>query len=393
MSARDTLVALGASLLAAGLLARLGRRIGLPTIPLFMIAGLLFGPNTPGVQLVDHPDDFALLATLGLIMLLFYLGLEFSIGELTSGGRSLASSGAIYLALNIGAGLAFGFALGWGTREALVLAGAVGISSSAIVTKILVEMRRLTNRETRLILGIVVVEDLFLAVYLAALQPVLDESATAGDAAFSFAKALGFLVIVALIARYGASLVGRLIGAEQDELLTVCFVGFAVLVAGIAEEVHVSDAIGAFMAGLVIAETTVAPRVRKLVLPLRDTFAALFFFTFGLTVDPGDVASVAGPIAIAIVMTVVVNFVAAIVVSRRSGLGRVPATNLATTILARGEFSLIIAALGAEAGLDARVVPFVAGYVLILALAAPVLAAQSARVARCVPRRLVPDAG
>jgi monovalent cation:H+ antiporter-2, CPA2 family len=391
VSARDTLVALGASLLAAGLLARLGRRIGVPTIPLFMIAGLLFGPNTPGIQLVDHPDDFALLATLGLIMLLFYLGLEFSIGELTSGGRSLAAAGAIYLGLNLGAGIAFGFLLGWGTREALVLAGALGISSSAIVTKVLVEMHRLTNRETRLILGIVVVEDLFLAVYLAALQPVLDESATAGDAVVSFAKAFGFLIVVALVARYGASVVGRIIGAEQDELLTVCFVGLAVLVAGIAEELHVSDAIGAFMAGLVLAETTVAPRVRKLVLPLRDTFAALFFFTFGLTVDPGDVWSVAGPIAIAVVMTVVVNFVAAIIVSRRSGLGREPATNLATTILARGEFSLIIAALGAEAGLDARVVPFVAGYVLVLALAAPVLAAQSARVARCVPRRLVPD--
>jgi len=393
VSARDTLVALGASLLAAGLLARLGRRIGLPTIPLFMIAGLLFGPNTPGIQLVDDPGDFALLATLGLILLLFYLGLEFSIGELTAGGRSLASAGAIYLGLNIAAGLAFGFAIGWGTREALVLAGAVGISSSAIVTKILVEMRRLTNRETRLILGIVVVEDLFLAVYLAALQPVLDESATAGDAALSFLKALAFLVMVAVIARYGASLVGRAIGAEQDELLTVCFVGLAVLVAGIAEEVNVSDAIGAFMAGLVIAETTVAPRVRKLVLPLRDTFAALFFFTFGLTVDPGDVASVAAPIAIAIVMTVVVNLVAAVVVSRRSGLGRVPAANLATTILARGEFSLIIAALGAEAGLDPRVVPFVAGYVLILALAAPVLAARSTWIARGLPRRLVPEPG
>jgi CPA2 family monovalent cation:H+ antiporter-2 len=393
VSARDTLVALGASLLAAGLLARLGRRIGLPTIPLFMIAGLLFGPNTPGVQLVDDPGDFALLATLGLILLLFYLGLEFSIGELTSGGRTLAFSGAIYVGLNLGVGLAFGFALGWGTREALVVAGAVGISSSAIVTKILVEMHRLTNRETRLILGIVVVEDLFLAIYLAALQPVLDESAGVGDAMLSFAKALGFLVVVALVARYGASLVGRIIGAEQDELLTVCFVGLAVLVAGIAEEVHVSDAIGAFMAGLVIAETTIAPRVRKLVLPLRDTFAALFFFTFGLTIDPGDVWQVAGPIAIAVAITVLVNFVAALIVSRRAGLGRVPATNLATTILARGEFSLIIAALGAEAGLDHRVVPFVAGYVLLLALGAPVLAAQSAWVARAVPRRLVRDAG
>jgi CPA2 family monovalent cation:H+ antiporter-2 len=134
-----------------------------------------------------------------------------------------------------------------------------------------------------------------------------------------------------------------------------------------------------------VAETAVAARVRKLVLPLRDTFAALFFFTFGLTVDPGDIASVAFPIAIAIAMTVLVNFVAAILVARRARLDRKATTNLATTILARGEFSLIIAALGAEAGLDARVVPFVAGYVLILALGAPILAAQSARVARCVP--------
>ena len=177
-------------------------------------------------------------------------------------------------------------------------------------------MHRLTNRETRLILGIVVVEDLFLAVYLAALQPVLDESAGAVDAVLSFSKAFAFLVVVALVARYGSQYVERMIGAEQDELLTVCFVGLAVLVAGIAEELHVSDAIGAFMAGLVVAETAVAPRVRTLVLPLRDTFAALFFFTFGLTVDPGDVASVAGPIAAAIALTAIVNFTAALIVGR-----------------------------------------------------------------------------
>ena len=238
-----------------------------------------------------------------------------------------------------------------------MIAGAVGISSSAIVTKILVEMHRLTNRETRLILGIVVVEDLFLAVYLAALQPVLDESAGAVDAVLSFSKAFAFLVVVALVARYGSQYVERLIGAEQDELLTVCFVGLAVLVAGIAEELHVSDAIGAFMAGLVVAETAVAPRVRTLVLPLRDTFAALFFFTFGLTVDPGDVASVAGPIAAAIALTAIVNFTAALIVGRRERLSRTQTTNLATTILARGEFSLIIATLGAEAGLDGRWCP------------------------------------
>ncbi len=295
----------------------------------------------------------------------------------------------MYLALNIGSGLAVGFGLGWGNREALVIAGAVGISSSAIVTKILVEMRRLGNPETRLVLAIVVVEDLFLAVYLAVLQPVLDQSSGVGDALLSFAKAFGFLIRVALIARYGAEVIGRMIGAEQDELLTICFVGLAVLVAGIAEELRVSDAIGAFMIGLVIAEGSVAPRVRTLVLPLRDTFAALFSFTFGLTVDPGDVASVAGPIAIAVAVTVVVNLVAAVLVGRRERLDRGATTNLATTILARGDFSLIIAALGAEAGLDQRVVPFVAVYVLVLALGAPILAAQSSRMKRLIPARVL----
>ena len=172
----SSLVALGGAFLASALLARAGRRIGLPTIPLFMAAGIIFGPNTPGISLVDHPEEIELLAALGLVLLLFHLGLEFSLDDLACGRAERSSIGATYLSLNLGGGLAFGFALGWGTREALVIAGAIGISSSAIVTKLLVELRRLANPETRLILGIVVVEDLFLALYLAVLQPVLSGS-------------------------------------------------------------------------------------------------------------------------------------------------------------------------------------------------------------------------
>src|SRR5262245_66346944 len=117
------LVALGGAFLAAGVLARFGRRIGLPTIPFFMLAGVIFGPHTPGIALVDDPHSLELLAAIGLVMLLFHLGLEFSLGDLVAGGRSLLTIGAIYLALNLGVGLAFGFALGWGSKEALVIAG------------------------------------------------------------------------------------------------------------------------------------------------------------------------------------------------------------------------------------------------------------------------------
>ena len=185
----ESLVALGGALLAAGLLARLGRRVGLPTIPLFMAAGILLGPNTPGIVLLHEPGDFSLLATLGLILLLFHLGLEFSLGDLLAGGRRLLAAGAVYLVLNVGGGLAFGFALGWGTSEAFVLAGAVGISSSAIVTKLLVELHRLANPESRLILGIIVVEDVFLALYLAFLQPVVGGADGAWEAIREFLTA------------------------------------------------------------------------------------------------------------------------------------------------------------------------------------------------------------
>ena len=141
----DALVGIGGAFLAAGILARLGRRVGLPTIPFFMAAGILFGPNTPGLVVIDHPEELELLAALGLILLLFHLGLEFSLGDLVGGGRSLLLTGAIYLGLNVGGGLGFGFALGWGTSEALVIAGAIGISSSAIVTKLLIELRGFEN--------------------------------------------------------------------------------------------------------------------------------------------------------------------------------------------------------------------------------------------------------
>jgi CPA2 family monovalent cation:H+ antiporter-2 len=389
----NQLVALGGAFLAAGLLARLGRRIGLPTIPFFMLAGIIFGPNTPGLSLVDDPHSLELLAALGLVLLLFHLGLEFSLGDLVAGGTSLLAVGGVYLALNLGIGLAFGFALGWGSREALVIAGAVGISSSAIVTKLLTELHRLANPESRLILGVVVVEDVFLALYLAILHPVIGDAHGVGDAVAQFAVALAFLLGMVIIARFGARFVGALIGTSDDELLTVCFVGLAVLSAGVAEEMGVSDAIGAFMIGLVLAETAVAGRIERLVLPLRDAFAAVFFFAFGLSIDPSDAGHVIVPVVVAVVLSILVNVCAGAIAARMSGFGRNAAANIGFTILGRGEFSLILATLAMEAGLDDRIEPFVGFYVLVLALVAPILASRSQWLARLLPKRIFADPG
>jgi CPA2 family monovalent cation:H+ antiporter-2 len=376
----SSLVALGGALVATGILGRLGRRIGLPTIPLFMLAGVVFGPHTPGLHLVHDPGELELVATIGLVLLLFYLGLELDVDELLGGGRRLLVASALFLGGNVGVGLAVGAALGWGGREALVIAGAVGISSSAIITKLLVELGRLTRPETRVILAVIVVEDLFLALYLALLQPILQDTPGGVDALVSIGKSVGFLVVLALLARFGAPAIGRLLDVDDNELLTISFVGLAVLVAGAAEEFGVSDAIGAFLVGLVLAKGPSRARIARLVHPIRDVFAALFFYAFGVALDPGDVASVAGPIAAAVGLTVVATVGVGALVGRIYHFDRTATRSLACTMLPRGEFSLIVAALAAAAGLDARIGPFVAGYVLVLAVAAPLLVARSARL-------------
>ncbi|MEU9646768.1 cation:proton antiporter [Streptomyces sp. NPDC048188] len=377
MGHADTLLAMGGAFVAAAFLARLGGRIGLPTIPLFMLAGILLGPHTPGFVLVEDAHDFEMLSALGLVLLLFYLGLEFHLDDLRSGGKRLLSAGGIYLLLNVGAGLGFGFVLGWGVREALVLAGVLGISSSAIVTKILIDLGRIGRPETRLILGVIVVEDIFLALYLAALQPVVAGAHGTADTLLQAGKAFGFLLVLAAAARYGTRLVGRLIDTRDNELLVISFLGAAVLVAGVSEVLGVADAIGAFMVGLILAGTPSGPRIRELVHPLRDAFAAIFFFAFGLAIDPGDLASVAGPVAAAAALTVVMNVVAGLCVARVYRYGSQPAAEIATTLVARGEFALILAAMAAGAGLDARLAPFIAGYVLVLAVLGPVVAGRA----------------
>ncbi|MFI2081770.1 cation:proton antiporter [Streptomyces rubiginosohelvolus] len=376
---------MGGAFLAAAVLARLGGRIGLPTIPLFILAGILLGPHTPGYTLLSNPHDLEMLSALGLVLLLFYLGLEFHMDDLKTGGRKMAIAGGTYLVLNVGAGLIFGFALGWGTSEALVLAGVLGISSSAIVTKILVDLGRIGNPETRPILGIIVVEDIFLALYLAALQPILSGADSLSAALVDGGKAFGFLLLLALAARFGTKLIGKLMNTKDDELLVISFLGVAVFVAGVSEMFGVADAIGAFMVGLMLGSTSSGDRILKLVHPLRDAFGAIFFFAFGLSIDPGDLPSVLWPVVAAVVLTLAMNIAAGLAAAKVYSFGAQATSNIATTLVARGEFALILATMAAAAGLDERLSPFIAGYVLLLAVLAPLAAGRSRWLARILP--------
>jgi CPA2 family monovalent cation:H+ antiporter-2 len=269
----------------------------------------------------------------------------------------------------------------------------IGTSSTAIVTKLILDLRRVTNPETGMILGIIVVEDVFIAFYLALLQPILGGQEQAGEIAASVAIAFSFLIGLFALARWGARLVRPVIAAGDGELTVILAVGFGIFVAGFAHSAGASDAVGALLAGMVVAGTGVGARVERLIVPLRDTFAAIFFFWFGLTIAPSDMGAIAPAVIVAVAVTLAFNVIAGVVAARIYGYGRHQAANTAFMLVSRGEFELILAALAVAAGLDRRVAPFAAFYVLVLSILSPLLSARSHVFATWLPRRwFVPDA-
>ncbi|KQO09744.1 potassium transporter [Agreia sp. Leaf244] len=381
------LLILGALFVIAYVLGRLGKTIGLPAIPIYMAVGLLASPNFHFFPLeFVHTEYIELMAVFGLVLLLFNLGLEFDQDEFFSNAGKLIISGGSYIALNMGAGFAFGFMLGWGTREALIVAGITATSSSAIVTKLLIELKRLANPETPMILGVTVVEDIFIAIYLAIVSVVLSGETEIWPVVGKLAVAFLFLIVMFSVARWGGRFVSRLFRTKDDELFTILFFGLAIMFGGIGEILGVTDAIGAFLIGLVLGATRYRNRIEQIAIPLRDVFGAFFFLNFGLGLDPTKFAPVILPVLGAVLMTVVLNAGAGQFVAWLNKLGPRAGINASVILQNRGEFALILATLSLSAGLDERIQPFAGLYVLIMAIMGPILAANSERIANVILR-------
>jgi CPA2 family monovalent cation:H+ antiporter-2 len=382
----EDLIVLGILLLVAYVLGRLGKLVGLPAIPVYMLVGLLASPHTGWFPLNFESHYIELIAVFGLILLLFNLGLEFDQDEFFGNFGKLIVSGGSYILINMGVGLVFGFMVGWGTREALIIAGMTATSSSAIVTKLLIELRRLANTETPMILGVTVVEDIFIAIYLAIVSVVLSGETDFWPVVGKLAVAFAFLVVMFTIARWGGRFVSRLFRTKDDELFTILFFGFAVLFAGVGEILGVTDAIGAFLIGLVLGATKYRNKIEHIAIPLRDVFAAFFFLNFGLALDPAQFPSVLIPVLAAVLMTIVLNIAAGQFVAWINGFGVQAGINTTVILQNRGEFALILATLSLAAGLDERIQPFAGLYVLIMAVLGPILAANSERIGAMILR-------
>ncbi|MCU1525248.1 MAG: yhaU [Microbacteriaceae bacterium] len=382
----EELAVLGVLLLIAYVFGRLGKLIGLPAIPVYMLVGLLASPHTGWFPLNFDSSKIELIAIFGLILLLFNLGLEFDQDEFFGNAGKLIVSGGSYILVNMGVGLAFGFWVGWGTREALIIAGITATSSSAIVTKLLIELNRLPNRETPMILGVTVVEDIFIAIYLAIVGVVLSGETAIWPVVGKLAISFLFLVVMFTIARWGGRWVSRLFRTKDDELFTILFFGLAVAFGGIGELLGVTDAIGAFLIGLVLGATKYRARIEQLSLPMRDVFGAFFFLNFGLALNVSEFPTVLVPVLGAVLMTFVLNVVAGQFVAWLNRLGPQAGINTTVILQNRGEFALILATLSLSAGLDKRIVPFAGLYVLIMSIGGPILAANSEKIGALVLR-------
>jgi CPA2 family monovalent cation:H+ antiporter-2 len=363
------LVELGLLFLGLSLLGLVARRLGLSPVPFILVAALALGDG--GVVPLSTAEPFlAASAEIGIVLLLLTLGLEFSASELFAAFRRHAPSGVVDLLLNAPPGFVAGLFLGLSWQGALALAGVTWISSSGIVARLLGDLGRLANRETPAVLSVLVLEDLAMALFLPLLVVALAGTGAAAAVA-GVALAVGAVLLVLLTAKRHGHRLGRLLDHEDDEQVMLRLVGLTLLVAGLAQSVGASAAVGAFLVGLALP-ASFADRARTILGPLRDLFAATFFVGFGLSTDPGEIVPVL-PAAVALaVVTTGTKIATGWFAARREGVGVPGRLRAGTALVARGEFSIVIAGLAVTSGLP-QVGPVATGYVLILAVTGPVL--------------------
>jgi CPA2 family monovalent cation:H+ antiporter-2 len=375
------LIELGAIILGLGILGRLAGRIGFSPIPLYLLAGLAFGHG--GVLSLGASEEFvATGAEIGVILLLLLLGLEYTASELVTNLRTQYPSGVVDFVLNALPGAAAALILGWGPVAAVALAGVTWISSSGVIAKVLGDLGRLGNRETPVILGVLVIEDLAMAVYLPILTALLAGVSLAGGS-ITLLISLGTVGAVLYLALRHGRHISKAVSSDNPEMLLLVVLGLTLLVAGVAQELQVSAAVGAFLVGIALSGE-VAEGAHNLLTPLRDLFAAVFFVFFGLSTDPAEIPGVLLPALLLAVVTACTKIATGWYAARRADIKPAGRWRAGGTLVARGEFSIVIAGLAVS--VEPRIGPLATAYVLLLVVIGPLAARWTEPLARRLTR-------
>jgi CPA2 family monovalent cation:H+ antiporter-2 len=389
-----TLAELAVTVTLLGALGLVASRFGLSAIPAYLLAGLLLGPNEPTqLSLIKESEVTDFVAHLGVVFLLLFLGLEFSVGRLLRSGRHIGVGGAVDLLVNAAFGLAVGLAAFGPSLAALLLAAGIYVSSSAIIVKGLIDFRRLADDEVALILGILVFEDLVIA-FVLAFGAGGGEGTT--ETLLLLFKAITFIVLSLAASRWLARPIDRLLNRLETEFFLLATIAFVIGMAALAEEFGLSEAIGALMAGVVLSDTSAREEIEERFFSFRDLFGALFFFVFGLSIDLGAIDRVWWLLLLAVPLTVVGKIAGGLAAGIAGGFTRRQSFNAGVALVAHGEFTIILAQLAADndvinASDKSDLVAFSGIYVLVTATIGIVLMKESKVLARRLfpPPRLV----
>jgi CPA2 family monovalent cation:H+ antiporter-2 len=380
-----TLAELAVTIGVLGVLGLGASRFGLSAIPAYLFAGIILGPNEPEfIQVVQPSEVTHFVAEIGLIFLLFFLGLEFSVDRLVRSGRHVGLGGAADLLVNAGLGLLVGLAAFGPSFAALVLAACVYVSSSAIAVKALIDFRRLADDETDLVLAILLFEDIAIA---AMLGFVATGGGSVATTAGVTAKALVFVGGSLAVSRWLGRPIGRLLARLELEFFLLAVFGFVIAMSAGAKGLGMSEAIGALMAGVILSDSGVREEIEQRFFAMRDVFAALFFFVFALTIDLSRTGDVGWIVLLALGATLVGKLGVGVVAGRLGGFSVRQGINAGAALVAHGEFTIILAQLAAgNAALTVAhrsdIVAFAGLYVLASATIGVILMKESKRLGR-----------
>lgn len=369
--AAKLLLELGGIILLLAMLGRMAGRIGLSPIPLYLLGGLTFGEGGL-VPLITSEPFVSAGAQLGVVLLLLMLGLEYTGTELVASLRSNMRIGMVGFLSTVVPGTIVGLILGLGPLYAVFLGIIVYNTSSAVAAKLLNDLGWVGNRETPTVLSILVFEDLVMAVVL----PILGAVALGGSplsATLSMTAGLSIVAVILYIATRHGERVGRMVFSNSPEVNLLTLLGLALVVAGLAEGAGISAAVGAFLVGLAVSGEG-ATEARKMLVPLRDLFAAVFFVFFGLITDPSVLPDVVMPVLILAVLTGAAKYWLGSWAARLAGIGVRGQRRAGSVVIARGEFSIIVAGIGVAAGAPPDLAAIAAGYVLVMATVGPLAA-------------------
>lgn len=388
----DALVAdLALIMVASGIVTVIFRKLKQPAVLGYILAGFLISPNFEYLPTVVDHADISTLADIGVIFLMFGLGLEFSFKKLAQVGGSAFTVAATVMAMMILVGAGIGSLLGWGKMDCIFLGGMISMSSTMIILKSYEEYNLMREQFAQMVLGALVFEDVAGIFMLAVLSTIsVGQNASGPALAQQILIMVIYLVVWILIGVYLIpSILKRISGLLNDELILIVSAALCLLMVVIANLIGFSSALGAFLAGSILAGTIQSDRIRYLVKPVKDLFGAIFFVSVGMMIVPSMLIEYIVPIIIITLVVIIGQMTFSVIGILLSGQSLRTAIRGGFSMMQIGEFSFIVATLGMSFGVISDFLyPIIVCVSVITAFATPFFIKGSERFYKYLDRRL-----